>query len=443
MGGAREQHVDALLDRHAGPALADELLGAIEEGGGLVAALGELAGEQEARDGGRLVGGLAGVGARRVLGRVVGGGEREVARVGLEQRGVFALREALEGGDGALEGAARDPRGVLLEALRRRLARQGGVSRGAHEGLDAAVRRADAQGEERAVLVAAGLHHEAIRALAEHHAGREALGVERAVFRVLEDGLAVPEHLRGARAPEPQRHGARALAFACILHERGRVHAGLLGGAHEGAGVEPPELGHVGDGAPAHRALLAVVGAPEGERLAEVFLGAEHAGEAGLALVVERARHEPLADVAEPRDLCARPVEIAATAASVGLEQPGVDSGRRRERAVGRELAEGLFELGGIALVVLEPQRAQRRVDAGALRPVRLVAEAPQLLEAVAEARAGRGGGDARRGRDQGGGAGGEGGEDKREPSASRAVDGSGLHPQGFRPRTAVTSRSA
>ena len=354
VGGAREEHVDLLLQRAAA---LREILGAIDPDRALVAVLGELAGEQAAGDGACLLGGAAREITGAVLGRIIGRREHEVARVGLERRGVVALRELVERGDGAGE---RGWRGLLALAE----AHRGGLLRVREIGIGLEVRVGRAAGigeaerEHRRVLVAADLHREPVPALAHGERDAEALAVEVSVFCILQDLDAVEEDLRGASRAEPHRERAARRADLCaaaIADVRRGVGADLLRGPHHRAEIDPAVGEHVGRDAVRDRALLALVRARHAQRVGDLVLGAERAVEPALALVVERTGHHPAAHEAERGDARLRAGEVAAAPPRVGLEQPGVRAERRREARVGRERPERLLDLRGIPLIPFRP----------------------------------------------------------------------------------------
>ncbi len=373
---AGEERLDGLGARRA--AGGHDRVGPVDPCGALVAALGHVPREEQARDRRRLLGRAARELAGAVLAGVVGAGRAEVARVGLEHGGVVALREALE----ALR-RTLDVRGRRLLALAQRdhgAALGGGVAR-IRVDLEVLVGRAVAVGhaerEHRRPLVAADLHGQAVPSGAQGARRGEPIGIEVAVLLVAQDLDAVPEHEQSSRRAHPGGDGARRPGLhARVPHEGGRVNAGLLRGADERPEVDPAVRRRRRQRAPAHGpVVLAVVVARELERELLLLLGVVGRVDADLAVVLERADGHPVADVAEAGDPGARAVEIAPTAAGVRLEEAGVRAEGRREGRFGREIAQGLFDLGRLAAVPLSPELADGEVRHRPTRRERLRAE--------------------------------------------------------------------
>ncbi len=352
----------------------------------LVAALRELAGEQQALDGGLGFGGAAREIAGAVLGAAVAAGRREVAGERLERGGrwVGPSDHALEGLHRTLGPSARGRRGrgLVGPAPGRRGARRGlgmagelggrrarrGEEIGHH--LDAQIGGAplvgDPHGELGRLVGAADLDRDAVVAGLERDRRGEAVDVELAVARVLQHHLAVPGDAEGPRRADPERDAARRPRARLGRDVAGREGADVLARAHDLAEVDPP----VGRGrrrqAPAHGPLLAVVGAPEVERLPRLHLGRERTPEPRLVLVVEGAQRHPAVDEAQARDAGGGAVEVAPAAPRERADQRGVHAGRGRRARALDDLVDRLLDLGRVCAVPHAPDVPQRRVD---LRP--------------------------------------------------------------------------
>ncbi len=344
----------------------DEPLGSLDPPRALVAALGEVAREEEPLHGRSRLRRPPRELPRAMLGRIVGARRAQIARVCLENARVPALDEPLEGLHRALDRAC-----VLGRGLRVRSGRAPGGGRIPRVGreLDVRVRPAagvrQAQRQQGSSVVAAHLRGQPVPSRSQAHRAGESIAVEVAVLLVVQHLGAVPEDAQGARSARP--HGdptCRAAGEPSVPHERRQVPARLLGRPEKDAQIGPAvrRCGRQ-DAPPRGPVVLAVVVVREIHRERELLLRLVRGEEAGLAVVVERPETHPLVDEPEVRDAPARPVQIAAAPPGVRLQQRRVRPDRSRLPGVERHVAQCLFDGGGIAAIPLRPDAAQRHVS--------------------------------------------------------------------------------